>query len=666
MCGIAGLLNLKGKFKGFELRNVATRMAGTLIHRGPDDQNVWVDAEAGVAFSHTRLAIIDLSPAGAQPMTSSCGRFVLSYNGEVYNAPELRAELEAVGRRFRGHSDTETIVEGFAVWGVRQTVERMIGMFAFAAWDRTSRKLTLARDRLGIKPLYWGYADGSLVFASELKAIKAVPGWQAEINRNALAAFLRYSYVPTPMSIYQGINKLRPGTLLEFGEDGDIKDTAYWSLADVAARAQASQLDVSDALALETVETLLSDAVRRCMIADVPLGLFLSGGVDSSTVAALMQANSSRPIRTFSIGFREPAYDEAAYAKQVATYIGTEHTELYVTPAEARAIIPKLQEIYDEPFGDSSQIPTCLVSEMTRRHVTVALSGDGGDEVFAGYNRYGQGLALAKMIRALPKPMRQVLAGAITAVSPGIWDFVSLVVPKQIRPRLAGDKIHKLAGVLPEDTVGFYRHLITQWPEASSLVEYAAAPDDSLHDNAARERFRDDVSWMQYLDMLTYLPDDILTKVDRASMAVGLEVRVPLLDHRIVEWSWRLPPRLKTRRGTGKWLLREVACRFLPRDLLERPKMGFGVPIDDWLRGPLKEWAGDLLSASNLSAAGPLYTAPIVKKWEEHQAGNRNWQHFLWNVLMFAAWSDAQSRDQVYDCSRSVASASALSQRENI
>jgi asparagine synthase (glutamine-hydrolysing) len=599
-----------------------------------------------VALGHTRLAIIDLSPAGAQPMISSCGRFVLSYNGEVYNAPELRAELEAAGRQFRGHSDTEVMVEGFAVWGVRSTIERLIGMFAFAAWDRSTHTLTLARDRLGIKPLYWGHANGSLVFASELKALKAVPAWRGEIDPNALSAFLRYGYVPTPMSIYRGIKKLAPGTLLECDEDGEAKHAAYWSLAEVAARGQAAPLDVSDAAAEEMLESLLADSVRRRMVADVPLGMFLSGGIDSSTVAAFMQANSARPIRTFSIGFREPAYDEADHAKQVAAHLGTEHTELYVTPAEAQAVIPKLQEIYDEPFADSSQIPTYLVSEMTRRHVTVALSGDGGDEVFAGYNRYGQGLALARMIRTLPKPMRQAMAGAMTAVTPGMWDYVSRVVPEHMRPRLAGDKIHKLAGVLPEDSVGFYRHLITQWPEAASLVKGAAAPDESLYAGAVRERFPDDVSWMQYLDTLTYLPDDILAKVDRASMAVALEVRVPLLDHRVVELSWRLPQRLKLRGGKGKWLLRQIAYKYVPKALLERPKMGFGVPIDQWLRGPLKEWAGDLLSSSAMNGAGLLDRTPIAEKWAEHQAGARNWQYFLWNVLMFEAWNaSSQSSD---------------------
>jgi asparagine synthase (glutamine-hydrolysing) len=650
MCGIAGLFDLKRKFGADELHGIASRMADTVRHRGPDDRGVWTDPKAGVALGHTRLAIIDLSPAGAQPMASSCGRFVLCYNGEVYNAPELRVELEAAGRKFRGHSDTEVMVEGFAVWGVRPTVERLIGMFAFAVWDRSTRTLTLARDRLGIKPLYWGHVGSNLVFASELTALSFVPGWQGEIERDALSAFLRYGYVPAPASIYVGIKKLMPGTLLECREQGGIRQETYWSLSDVVTHGLTASDDVSDAAAVEMLDTLLGDAVRRRMVADVPLGVFLSGGIDSSTVAALMQANSTRPIRTFSIGFREPDYDEATHAKQVAAHLGTEHTELYVTPTEARAVIPKLQDIYDEPFADSSQIPTYLVSEMTRRHVTVALSGDGGDEVFAGYNRYGQGLALAKMIRTLPKPMREAMAGAMTAVTPGTWDSLAAVLPRQMRPRLMGDKIHKLAGVLPEESIGFYRHLVTQWPEASSLVKGAPPPDESLYSDAVRKRFPDDVSWMQYLDTLTYLPDDILAKVDRASMAVALEVRVPLLDHRVVELSWRLPQRFKLRGGTGKWLLRQVAYKYLPKALLERPKMGFAVPIDQWLRGPLKDWAEDLIGPLIKTDAGLLDGAPIAQKWAEHQSGARNWQYFLWNVLMYEAWrgshSTAESRAQ--------------------
>jgi asparagine synthase (glutamine-hydrolysing) len=366
--------------------------------------------------------------------------------------------------------------------------------------------------------------------------------------------------------------------------------------------------------------------------------MFLSGGIESSTVAALMQASSARPIRTFSIGFHEPAYDEAAHAKKVAAHLGTDHTELYVRPAEAQAVIPKLQEIYDEPFADSSQVPTYLVSEMTRRHVTVALSGDGGDEVFAGYNRYGQGLALARLMRTLPKPMRQAMAGAMTSVTPGMWDHAFLVVPSRLRPRLVGEKIHKLASVLLEDAAGFHRRLATQEPEGSSLVEGAAEPDQSLYASAVRERFSDDVAWMQYIDTLTYLPDDILTKVDRASMAVALEVRVPLLDHRVVELSWRLPQRFKLRGGVGKWILRQIAYKYVPKALLERPKMGFGVPLDQWLRGPLKAWAEDLLDPARLKREGLLDPGPIAQAWAAHQSGVRNAQHLLWNVLMFETW----------------------------
>jgi asparagine synthase (glutamine-hydrolysing) len=638
MCGIAGFVDFERRSGPNELRAIAALMAEGLRHRGPDDQGVWIDAEAGVALGHTRLAIIDLSPAGTQPMLSSCGRFVLSYNGEVYNAPELRAELESAGLTFRGHSDTEVIVEGLRVWGVRDTIERLIGMFAFAVWDRHTRKLTLVRDRLGIKPLYWARSNGRLIFGSELKALTALSDWPRDIDRDALASFLRYGYVPAPKSIYSAVSKLGPGTLLEYGPERGPEVQTYWSLNQVCENGQASLLNVSDEIAIDTLGSLLADTVRRHMVADVPLGMFLSGGIDSSTIAALMQASSPRPIRTFSIGFREQTYDEAQHAKHIAAYLGTDHTELYITPAEAQAVIPKLPQIYDEPFADSSQIPTYLVAEMTRRYVTVALSGDGGDEIFAGYNRYGQGLALSRMLRLLPRPGRAALASTIVTITPRMWDRASFLLPRRIRPRLAGDKLYKLADVLLEDAVGFYRRLVTQWSEAWSLVRGVAAPQEALFDAKLRERFGDDVSWMQFLDTLTYLPDDILTKVDRASMAVALEVRVPLLDQRIVELSWRLPQRFKLRGGASKWLLRQIAYEHVPKKLLDRPKMGFAVPIEHWLKGPLKEWAGDLLDSSTIDRAGLLDPIPIARKWAEHQTGTRNWQHFLWNVLMFEAW----------------------------
>jgi len=638
MCGIAGFIELKPGLSADELRADVGAMAGTLAHRGPDGDGVWVDAESGVALGHTRLAIIDLSPQGAQPMVSGCGRFVLSYNGEIYNAPELRRELEKLGRSFRGHSDTEVIVEGCAQWGVEPTVRRLIGMFAFAVWDRESRTVSLVRDRLGIKPLYWGRQNGRLVFASELKAIAALPGWRPELDRQALAAFMRLSYVPAPMSIYQDIQKLTPGAILEFSGDGEPTTKAFWTLDEAVAAGEREPLDLGDDEAASALDDLLCDAVGRRMVSDVPLGAFLSGGIDSSTVVALMQAASSTPIKSFSIGFNEDAYNEAVHAKAVAAHLGTDHTELYVSAEQARAVIPELPMIYDEPFADSSQIPTFLVSRMTREHVTVALSGDGGDELFAGYNRYLQGAAIARAMGLAPRAARQALASALVSLPPATWDRFFDLVPASRRPRLAGDKVHKLAGVLAEDDVGFYRELISQWDDAWKLVKGASREDEILDDKLLRQRFGGHVEWMQYLDTLTYLPDDILTKVDRASMAVSLEARVPMLDHRVVEFAWRLPKRMKIRDGQGKWLLRQVLARYVPKRLVERPKMGFGVPIDDWLRGPLKDWAEDLLDPVAMDREGWLESEPIQQKWREHQSGRRNWQYFLWNVLMFEAW----------------------------
>jgi len=638
MCGIAGFLDPKRRSGDNELKALAASMAGALRHRGPDAQGVWTDEAAGVALGHARLSIIDLSPAGAQPMSSASGRFALVYNGEVYNAGELRAELEQAGHRFRGHSDTEVMVEGFDEWGVRATVERLIGMFAFAAFDHATGTLTLGRDRLGIKPLYWGRVGGRIAFASELKALATLPDFAPGIDREALAAYLCTGYVPAPASIYRGIAKLEPGTLLAVGSDGETRGERYWSLLDVATHGQAAQLDLSEVEARDRLDALLTDAVTRRMVADVPLGVFLSGGIDSSTVTALMQANSAKPVKSFSIGFHEAAYNEAAQAKAVAAHLGTDHTELYVTAHEAQAVVPKLPEIYDEPFADASQIPTFLVSEMTRRHVTVALSGDGGDELFAGYNRYGQGLRVARALRLLPRPVAMCFSQMIGAVPPVMWDRLFGVLPEGMRPRLASEKLQKLAGVLGEDTSGYYRSLIASWADAWSLVKGAPQPEHEAFSDTVRARLGDELSWMQYADSISYLPDDILTKVDRASMAVSLEARVPLLDHRVVDLAWRLPARLKMRGGQGKWLLRQVLHKYVPKELVERPKMGFGVPVDAWLRGPLKGWAADLLDPAAMSQAGLLDPGPIQEKWAEHQSGRRNWQHFLWNVLMFEAW----------------------------
>lgn len=640
MCGIAGFVDAGMRGNPDKLTECATAMAATLDHRGPDASAAWVDAESGVAFGHTRLSIIDLSDAGAQPMTSSCGRCTITYNGEIYNAAELRTELEADGKVFRGHSDTEVIVEACALWGIEATLERLIGMFAFALWDRKIEVLTLARDRLGIKPLYWGTRDGQLFFASELKALKQLPGWEGHLDRQALATYLTYSYVPAPLCIYKGVQKLEPGKILEVQAGGDPKVRPYWSLCDIAAAASRDPLEISDAEAVDQLESLLLDAVTRRMVSDVPLGAFLSGGVDSSTVAALMQAASDTPIRSFSIGFHEEEYNEATHAKAVAAHLGTNHTEQYVSANKARDAIPALPDIYDEPFADSSQIPTYLVSRLTRQHVTVALSGDGGDELFAGYNRYAQGLALTKAASILPAPLRAAIAGGIRTVPPRIWDDIFRAVPASRRPRLPGDKLHKLAGVLCEDDIGFYRKLTSQWDQAWSLVPGASQPQGAWSDPALRARFPGQVEWMQLLDTLTYLPDDILTKVDRASMAVSLEARVPILDHRVVEFAWSLPRRFKLRDSQSKWVLRQVLYKHVPRNLIERPKMGFGVPIDQWLRGPLREWAEGLLSSAALADGGLLDPGPIREKWAEHQSGRRNWQYLLWNVLMFQAWRE--------------------------
>lgn len=617
-------------------------MTDSLRHRGPDAGDLWVDPGARMALGHRRLSIIDLTPAGAQPMVSSCGRFVLSYNGEVYNADALRPELAAAGRRFLGHSDTEVIVEGIAQWGLAPTLERLIGMFAMAVWDRRERVLHLVRDRLGIKPMYWAEHEGGLRFGSELKALRADAQWQPALDRDALAAYLRLGYLPGPQSIYRGVYKLPPGTVLTLRSEGAPEIQPFWSLDQVVRDGQAARCAAPEEEAADELDALLGDAVRRRMVADVPLGAFLSGGIDSTTVVALMQKASARPVRSFSIGFREAGYDEAPHAAAVARHLGTDHTELYVSPEHAREIIPRLPDIYDEPFADSSQIPTYLVSEMTRRHVTVALSGDGGDELFAGYNRYFQGRRMMGALNRLPPAARGLAAAGIRTLSPATWSRLAEALPERHRPRLFGDKLHKLAGVLADaDGAGeFYRRLISLWTEPERVVRGATEPPGLLGDPRSAQLIPDVVERMQYLDTRLYLPDDILTKVDRASMAVSLEARVPFLDHRVVAFAWTLPPAMKAQGGVGKRLLRRVLYRYVPEALVERPKMGFGVPIDAWLRGPLRPWAEALLDERRLAADGIFDPAPIRERWREHLDGTRNWQYSLWAVLMFQAWKE--------------------------
>lgn len=636
-------------------------MANTLIHRGPDDVGVWVDADAGIALGHRRLAILDLSPAGHQPMVSTSGRYVIAFNGEIYNHLELRKALSKLGAggtapAWRGHSDTETLLAAFEAWGIEKTLTSCVGMFALALWDRATRTLTLARDRMGEKPLYYGWVRGALVFGSELKALRAYPGFDNVIERRALALFMRHNYVPAPWSIFENIWKLPPGCYVQFAAAeltpgaspsgrGEVKP--YWSLREVAEAGLPDPFTGSEAEAVVELERLLLQSIAGQMVADVPLGAFLSGGIDSSTVVALMQAQSSRPVKTFTIGFHEGEYNEAEHAKAVARHLGTDHTELYVTPDEAMAVIPRLPVLYDEPFADSSQILTFLVAQLARRHVTVSLSGDGGDELFGGYNRYFWARRLWRRLAGVPLPMRKLAAQGIRAISPQAWNRVfgllAPLLPEHSRFRLPGDKLHKAAAIFaagrPEE---IYLRLVSHWEDPASLVLGTEEPVTPMTDPAPSLDGADFEARMMYLDSITYLPDDILVKVDRAAMGVSLETRVPLLDHRIVEFAWRVPLSMKIRDGQSKWLLRQVLYKYVPKELIERPKMGFGVPLDQWLRGPLREWAEDLLSEERLKREGFLDPIPVRQKWQEHLSGRRNWAYYLWDVLMWEAWLESQ------------------------
>ena len=640
MCGVTGFLDRRDGGSAPAMEAAVRAMADRLRHRGPDDAGNWADEAAGIALGHRRLSIVDLSPAGHQPMASASGRYVICFNGEIYNFRDLRGELKAKGRRFRGHSDTEVMLAAFETWGVLGALKRLIGMFAFALWDRQERVLMLARDHLGIKPLYWAASDGLFLFASELKAFRAHPRWRPTIDHDAVAAYLRFGYVPAPHSIWREARKLPPGTLLTLRPGAEPEIVPYWSFAEV----DASPIEMNDEEATEALDALLRDAVRRQMVADVPLGAFLSGGIDSSTVVALMQAQSDRAVKTFAIGFNEAGYDEAPHAKAVARHLGADHTELYVTSDQALGVVPHLTEWYDEPFADSSQIPTYLVSKLARQYVTVTLSGDGGDESFGGYNRYFYGVQLWNKIRRIPLPVRGLISHAVTTVPTGVWDVAGHVIPVRRRPALFGDKMHKAAQALTlSRSESVYRRLVSQWHEPNELVIGGTEPKGLLWDETLKDTVPDFFSRMQYLDTLTYLPDDILTKVDRASMAVSLESRVPLLDHRVVEFARRLPHRMKERGGKGKWLLREVLGRYVPRGLIERPKMGFGVPIDQWLRGPLMDWADALLSPAAIARHGLLRPEPIQAAWTAHRSRAQNMQYPLWTVLMLQDWLNREA-----------------------
>jgi asparagine synthase (glutamine-hydrolysing) len=637
MCGINGFWR-EDWAEAYPARLQA--MTDALAHRGPDGQGQWTDPEQGLALGHRRLAIIDLSPDGAQPMQSRCGRYVVVFNGEIYNYRALRAEL---AEDWRGHSDTEVLLAAVVRWGLEASLRRFNGMFAFALWDRQTASLTLARDRFGEKPLYYRASARGLAFASELKALRQAPGWQGEIDRDALACLLARDYIAQPHSIYRDVRKLPPASYLVLRAPGAVPEIhSYWDARAEAHAARADLLPDNEAT-LDGLEGSLTRAVGLRMHADVPLGAFLSGGIDSSLIVALMQAQASQPVRSFSIGFSEAAYNEAPYAAAVARHLGTTHTELIVTPEDALAVIPRLPQLYDEPFADSSQIPTFLVSQMAREHVTVALSGDAGDELFGGYNRYRWLPALWRRMAWLPQPARRLAASGVTAVSPAAWDglvgLAARLTGRQELLRNPGDKLHKLARVLDAPSpADLYARLISFWPQPEQVVLGAscAAIPPPLWEAALGLR-----GACMLADSVGYLPDDILVKVDRASMAASLEGRMPFLDPEVYAQAWRLPEMMKIRDGVSKWALRQILYRHVPPALIDRPKAGFSIPIDRWLRGPLRDWAEALLAEDRLRREGFFAPAPIRLAWAEHLSGRRNWQYHLWSVLMFQLWHEA-------------------------
>ncbi len=639
MCGIAGFIDLKGARTAQENERIARAMGDSIRHRGPDEGAVWGNPQVGVWLAHRRLSIVELSQAGSQPMATPDGRAHIVYNGEIYNAAELRPELEAAGYRFRGHSDTEVLLYGCHHWGVERTLSRLIGFFAFAYWDEAERSLTLVCDRLGKKPLYFCNGARSFLFGSELRPLMLHPDCPREVDRSSVAGYLRTHYIAAPDSILAGVEKVAPGEMVVFRPDrGELRRRPYWDLLEVAQRGIAAGWSGSAEEAVDAAESLISEATRVRLVSDVPLGAFLSGGIDSSTVVAMMRRHATGQVRTFSIGYTEAEYDEAPQARAVAEHLGTDHTELILEPADALAAIPSLPTMFDEPFGDMSQIPTYLVSRLARQHVKVALGGDGGDELFAGYNRHVAAGGLLGRLNAMPRGARLALSKALRLLPPDRWQALLSPLPDRTRPRAVGEKIHKLANLLAAHEQQQYRSLISQWADPASVVIDGPERPGLIDDQALRERFPDLVAYMRLLDIATWLPGDVLTKVDRASMAVSLEARAPLLDHRLVEFSFRIPSSLHLREGQGKWLLRKVLERSVPRHLWDRPKTGFGVPMDRWLRGPLREWAEALLSPESLRATGLLRPEPVQQLWQRHLAGRANAQYQLWPVLMLLAW----------------------------
>jgi asparagine synthase (glutamine-hydrolysing) len=647
MCGLVGFVDRSGR-RAEELGVHIDSMTQTLVHRGPDDGGTWIEEESGVGLGSRRLAIIDLSEQGHQPMASADGRFVIAYNGELYNHRKLRALLEASGHRFRGHSDTEVLLASVAEWGLKEALERFVGMFAFALWDRSDRTLVLARDRMGEKPLYYGWAGGVFLFGSELKALRAHPRFSAALDLDAIALFFRHKYIPAPWSVYVGIRKLEPGTFVTLdGSASDLPDPVpYWDWREAVADSMGNPFTGSPQDAVDRLEELLSESVRDRLVADVPVGALLSGGIDSSAVVSTMQQQASSSVRTFTVGFSDHALDESVHAKRVAAHLGTDHTELIVSSSDTMGVIPDLPQIYDEPFADSSQIPTYLISRLAHQHVTVALSGDGGDELFGGYNRYTWVPAIWRSVGWIPRPARGAMAGLLASINPAHWEGILRrlrpVLPPRLHHRLPAEKVAKLAASLPASSPEeMYRRLVTHW-EPASIVPAAREHLTIVTDPTRWPPNGDIRHRMMVLDAVTYLPDDILAKVDRASMATSLEVRVPLLDPGIVSFAWSLPPSMKISDGRGKQPLRGLLGRRLPQELLNGPKMGFGIPLGDWLRGPLRDWAEDLLDAKRLRNEGIIHEPSVRSAWNEHLSGRRNRQYELWDVLMLEAWLGSQ------------------------
>lgn len=646
MCGIYGVLDPSGAVTS----GILEMGTAAIVSRGPDDAGVWLEQSRRVGLGHRRLAIVDLSSAGHQPMSSAAGRYTIVFNGEIYNHLELRRLIQGCRpeTRWHGGSDTETLLAGFETWGIRETIVKSVGMFALAVWDRQELQLTLVRDRVGEKPLYYGWqGKGShavFLFGSELKALRTHPAFRGEIDRDALCAYLRRNCIRSPRSIYKEISKVPPAAIVTVSlRDPEPRVAEYWSMLAAATCGEQKPFTGSANEAVEALEARLRQSLRLQMVADVPLGAFLSGGVDSSVVVALMQSESSRPVRTFSIGFSEAGFNEAEHARKVAHHLGTDHEELVVTAEDALAVIPRLAQIYDEPFSDSSQIPTYLVAKLARKRVTVSLSGDAGDELFAGYNRYQMIAGAWTHVSRIPRGIRTAGAMTLRAFPPSVWDNCGRLANRLSLGKLGvatlGNKIHKASRVITCATAdAVYEQLTSHWNPSEEVVIDGNEPNARWGFSAHELRDLDPVSRMMFVDMMTYLPDDILTKVDRAAMAVSLETRVPFLDHRLIEFAWRLPLSYKLRSGQTKWVLRQLLYKYVPPQLIDRPKMGFAIPLDKWLRGPLRHWAEDLLDEGKLRREGFFHSAPIRRKWSEHLSGRRNWQDDLWDVLMFQSW----------------------------